>query len=245
MKQALYGLIGERLGHSFSQRYFSKKFANEGIAAEYRLFELADVNELMELVAEYPTLAGLNVTIPFKQYVIPFLDSIEPTAAAAGAVNTIRIVHTGDDVRLEGFNTDIVGFGLMLPDRKFNKALILGTGGASKGVQYVLSQRGIDYEVISRSAGKGSMTYKEITTEIMSDVDLIVNATPLGTTPDVDSKPDLPYNLIKPSTLCLDLVYNPAITAFMSRCAEQGATVKNGLEMLTGQAEASWMIWTR
>lgn len=241
-----YGLIGKKLGHSFSADFFNQKFAEEGIDAVYHLFPLPSIQKFPKLLENHPSLRGLNVTIPYKQEVIPFLNSLSEEAKEIGAVNVIKIERTETGVGLKGFNTDCIGFRdslqpLLPPEVK--EALILGTGGASKAVKYVLEKLGIKPLLVSRSPGKGNITYDSINAEILSRCLLIVNTTPLGMSPNVESYPPLPYNLLTPSHICYDLVYNPAVTEFMKRSAAMGATVKNGLEMLEGQAIAAWQIW--
>lgn len=244
MSGALYGLIGESLRHSFSQRFFNEKFARDGIAARYELFELQDIGDIMELIAEYPMLRGLNVTIPYKRQVMPYLDEVDNVAQAAGAVNTIKIERCGDDVRLVGTNTDVVGFDRSLPRLDYGNALVLGTGGASGAVAQVLSQRGIAFEKVSRDEKAGCVTYEEVSHRNNGRVGLIVNCTPVGTYPaGEDAFPALDYARFTQLKLGYDLVYNPPVTGFMKKCAARGAAVKNGLEMLTEQAVASWEFW--
>lgn len=245
--QQLYGLIGRTLGHSFSRDYFNRKFEAEGIDAEYVNFELPDIGDLMEALAETPNLCGLNVTIPYKEQVIPYLNALSDNARAIGAVNTIAVDYDSrGGITLTGHNTDVVGFTdsirpLIKPDML--RALILGTGGASKAVAHGLRELGIVPTFVSRSPGEGRLTYADLTPEVMQEHLVIVNTTPLGMWPAVDSAPDIPYNLLTPSHLCYDLIYNPDVTTFMRRASEQGATVKNGLEMLLLQAFAAWQIW--
>lgn len=244
MSGALYGLIGESLRHSFSQRFFNEKFARDGIAARYELFELQDIGDIMELIAEYPMLRGLNVTIPYKRQVMPYLDEVDNVAQAAGAVNTIKIERCGDDVRLVGTNTDVVGFDRSLPRLDYGNALVLGTGGASGAVAHVLSQRGIAFEKVSRVEKTGCVTYEEVSNRNNGRVGLIVNSTPVGTYPaGEDTFPALDYARFTQLKLGYDLVYNPTVTGFMKQCAARGAAVKNGLEMLMEQAIASWEFW--
>ena len=242
----LYGLIGFPLGHSFSQQYFNTKFEAEGINAQYRNFELPDIGDLMELIAEYPDLSGLNVTIPYKQAVIPYMDDMNPVAREVGAVNVIKFTRKGNDLRLTGYNTDVIGFTdsivPMLGDGH-TKGLVLGSGGASRAVVYSLRQLGVEPQVVSRTARPGVITYGELTPEVMATHTVIVNTTPLGMYPNVDECPDIPYDLLTPQHLCYDLLYNPDETLFMKRAAEHGAKTKNGLEMLMLQAFASWDIW--
>lgn len=245
----IYGIIGYPLGHSFSAKYFNDKFAAEGIDAEYVKFELQDIGDLMELVAETPDLAGLNVTIPYKQQVMPYLTSLDPEAREVGAVNVIRFDRPeGPDgpVYLAGYNSDLEGFResirpLLTP--LCRKALILGTGGASNAVACGLRSLGLEYSKVSRRPGEGVITYADLTPEVMADHQVIVNATPVGTYPDIDACPDIPYSLVTPAHLCFDLVYNPEETRFLRQCAERGARVKNGYEMLLLQAEGAWRIW--
>ncbi|MDE5750808.1 MAG: shikimate dehydrogenase [Duncaniella sp.] len=244
-----YGIIGFPLGHSFSGRYFNEKFKAENIDAEYVNFELPDIGDLMELIAESPLLVGLNVTIPYKQQVIPYLTSLDNEAREVGAVNVIKIVRPqGPDgpVFLAGFNSDLEGFRESirpLLGAAHERALILGTGGASKAVAYGLKTLGVEYVKVSRRPGDGVITYADLTPEVMESHKVIINATPVGTYPDTDVCPDIPYDLVTPGHLCFDLVYNPAETKFMRLCAERGATVKNGLEMLHLQAQGAWRIW--
>lgn len=245
--ERIYGLIGFPLTHSFSQTYFNQKFESEGISARYLNFELPDIGDLMEVIAEYPTLSGLNVTIPYKEQVIPYLDDIDDDARKIGAVNVIKFVRKkGNDIKLKGYNSDVIGFSdsikpLIGHDRK--KALILGTGGAAKAVRQGLSNLGVESVMVSRTAREGVITYGDLTPEIMDSHKVIVNTTPLGMYPHVDECPDIPYHLLTPAHLCYDLLYNPDVTLFMKKAAEMGAETKNGLEMLLLQAFVSWQIW--
>lgn len=242
----MYGLIGRPLGHSFSADFFNTKFKKDNIDEVYNLFPLPDINSLPTLLDEHPDLKGLNVTIPYKQQVIPFLDSLSPEASEIGAVNVIKIIHRDGRRLLHGFNSDAIGFRnsiapLLRPEMK--KALVLGTGGASKAVVYVLKALGLDVTMVSRSRHAGAISYADVPPEIISDHLVIVNTTPLGMWPNTDEAPDIPYSLLTPDHLLFDLVYNPEVTAFMAKGREKGATVKNGLEMLHGQALAAWDIW--
>lgn len=245
--QQLYALIGRTLGHSFSRDYFNRKFEAEGIDAEYVNFELPDIGDLMEAIAESPNLCGLNVTIPYKEQIIPYLTGLSENARAIGAVNTVAVDYDSrGDLRLTGHNTDVIGFtDSVRPLIKpwMTRALVLGTGGASKAVVHGLRSLGIEPVLVSRAPGDGRITYADLTPEVMETHTVIVNTTPLGMWPDVDSAPDIPYSLITPSHLCYDLIYNPETTAFMRHAADHGATVKNGLEMLLLQAFAAWQIW--
>lgn len=242
----VYGLIGFPLTHSFSKQFFNDKFAAEGIDAEYVNFELPDIGDLMEVFAENPRLAGLNVTIPYKEQVMPYLDTLDPEAEETGAVNVIKITRSGrDNLHLKGYNTDVEGFRdsirPLVGDRR--KALILGTGGASKAVAQAFRTLGIEYQFVSRSAREGVITYADLTPAVMADHRIIVNTTPLGMYPHVDEYPDIPYAQLTPGHLCYDLLYNPDVTTFMRKAQEAGAEVKNGLEMLLLQAFASWRVW--
>ena len=235
-----FGLIGRTLGHSFSQRYFTEKFRREGIDAQYRNYEMPDASGVRPLIQSVPNLVGLNVTIPYKRDVIPLLSSLSDEARAIGAVNVIRI----RDMR--GFNTDVVGFReslrpLLQPHH--TRALVLGTGGASLAVKHGLHQLGIETQSVSRTRTRDTITYSDLDAEVMKSHTIIVNCTPLGTYPNIDECPDIPYHMLTSRHLLFDLVYNPAETLFLRRGREQGATVKNGYEMLVLQAEAAWRIW--
>ena len=272
-----YGLLGYPLGHSFSRAYFNNKFATEGIAAEYLNFELQSVEELPQLLAEHPRLRGLNVTIPHKQAVIPLLDELSDEARAIGAVNVIRIERQESGTAkpyLKGFNSDVIGFvesirPLLQPYH--TRALVLGTGGASKAVCRGLEKLGIEWRYVSRKrqtatpapdgpitapsaspnnpitvpsgSPEGPLTYSDLTPSFIADYTVIVNCTPLGMFPRIDSSPELPYAALSKHHLLFDLVYNPGITQFMRQGRRFGATVKNGLEMLHLQADASWDFW--
>lgn len=238
-----FGLIGYPLGHSFSAAFFNDKFKREGIRAIYSLFPIPSVGMLPGVLAT-PGLRGLNVTIPYKDAVIPFLTHLDSNAAAIGAVNVIKI--SDDGKKLIGFNTDAIGFRnsispLLRPHMK--RALVLGTGGASKAVAHVLSELGLTVTMVSRKKGVDSLTYAQLTPEVMARNHVVVNTTPLGMWPHVEDAPQIPYESLTPAHLCFDLVYNPEVTEFMKRSAVNGAQVKNGLEMLHGQALAAWEIW--
>lgn len=242
----LYGLIGYPLIHSFSQNYFNQKFEAEGIDAKYVNFEIADIGELMEVVSENANLCGLNVTIPYKEQVIPYLDEIDEDAAKIGAVNVIKFIRGKNSLKFKGYNSDIIGFcdslkPLLKPEHK--KALILGTGGAAKAVYHGLINLGIEPMYVSRSKREGMLTYGDLSSSVMDEYKVIVNTTPLGMYPHVDECPNIPYHLLTSEHLCYDLLYNPDVTLFMKRAEEQGAAVKNGLEMLLLQAFAAWNIW--
>lgn len=238
-----YGLIGYPLGHSFSRRFFNEEFFPEhGIEAEYLNFEIPEAEGLLEVVRTHPLLRGLNCTIPHKQAIIPLLDEISPEAREIGAVNVIRI----RDGRLKGFNSDIIGFmdslrPLLRPHHR--RALVLGSGGASKAVWAGLLRLGLEPLQVSRRAGVGVLSYEMLSPEVMADCKVVVNCSPVGMFPRVDECPAIPYELLSERHLLYDLVYNPLDTLFMQRGRERGATVKNGLEMLRLQALASWNFW--
>ncbi|MCX2475466.1 shikimate dehydrogenase [Pedobacter sp. MC2016-05] len=244
-----YGLIGFPLSHSFSKKYFTEKFANEKIANhQYELFPIEDINSLADLLAENQSLCGLNVTIPHKVSVLPFLNEIEEAAEKIGAVNCICIKRFEGETYLKGFNTDAYGFQKSLQpllSNQHRKALIFGDGGAAKAVKYVLEKLGIEYKVVVRKAAKGTILYSEITAEILKSHKLLINTTPLGMSPNTDSFPDIDYTQLGVDHLVYDLVYNPLETAFLSKAAAEGAQIKNGLEMLYKQAEKAWAIWNK
>ena len=235
-----YGLIGLPLTHSFSASYFQKKFLKEKIKdAQYLNFEIVEIKNLKTLIKNN-NIKGLNVTLPYKQKIIPFLDKITKSAKAVGAINTIQIKKE----KLIGHNTDILGFEQsffqVVKERK--NAIILGNGGASKAIQYVLRKNDIAYLVASRNS---NFTIEQIDENILSQYNIIINATPLGLYPNTNKFPDLPYHLINSKHLLFDLVYNPEETLFLSKGKANGATIKNGIEMLHLQAEESWKIWNR
>lgn len=242
-----YGLIGYPLGHSFSIGYFNEKFQNEDIDAEYVNFEIPTIENLPEILTSNPNLKGLNVTIPYKEKVISYLDTLSPEARAIGAVNVIRITHKGRKTILKGYNSDVIGFTQsiepMIESRLHKKALILGTGGASKAINYGLKSLGLETQFVSRTPKPGVITYEDVTPEVVKEYNVIVNCTPCGMYPKVDSCPNLPYEAMDTRTILYDLIYNPDQTLFMKRGAQYGANVKNGLEMLLLQAFASWEFW--
>lgn len=246
----LYGLIGYPLIHSFSQDFFNQKFLAEDIDAQYINFEIEDLGLLMEIVAEYPNLNGLNVTAPFKEAVIPYLDTLDDDAREIGAVNVIRFIRDKKNdgfVELRGYNTDIGGFdrtldGVLAPQH--TRAMVLGTGGAAKAVSTALRRRGIEVQLVSRRKLEHTVLYEEITRAMVAEHKLIINATPLGKYPDDDQCPDFPYRFLTSEHLCYDLIYNPEQTLFMKNSAKYGARVKNGIEMLLLQAFDSYNIWT-
>lgn len=238
-----YGLIGYPLGHSFSRKFFTEKFEKEGIDAQYLNFEIPSIEEFPNTIKNNPTLRGLNVTIPYKQQVMQYLDDISEEAKAIGAVNVVKVSKEG----LIGYNSDVIGFvnsirPLLKPHHK--KALILGTGGASKAIHYGLEEKlGMETLFVSRTARQGMITYEEVTTEVLQEYEVIVNCSPVGMFPHAKECPSLPYEAMNAAHLLYDLVYNPEETLFMKKGAARGATVKNGLEMLHLQALASWDFW--
>ena len=242
-----YGLIGYPLGHSFSISYFNQKFQDEGIDAVYENFEIPSIDALPEVLDSNPNLRGLNVTIPYKEKVLPFLDSISPEARAIGAVNVIRVTHQGKEIKLKGFNSDVIGFTQSIEpmiDKKWHKkALILGTGGASKAIDYGLRNLGLETVFVSRYERPGTIQYATITPEVIEEYNVIVNCTPIGMYPKTEECPALPYEAMNQHTILYDLIYNPDETMFMKRGAQYDAQTKNGLEMLLLQAFASWEFW--
>ena len=241
-----YGLIGCPLGHSFSRGYFNEKFRNEGIDAEYINFEIPSIDDLPEVLAANPELKGLNVTIPYKEKVISFLDWLSPEARAIGAVNVIKVEHKGSETILKGYNSDAIGFTKSIEPllAKYNKkALILGTGGASKAVNYSLRALGLETVFVSRYQRADTIQYDKVTPEVIAEYNVIVNCTPCGMYPNINDCPILPYEAMDSHTLLYDCIYNPDETLFMKRGAQQGAVTKNGLEMLLLQAFATWNCW--
>ena len=241
-----YGLIGYPLGHSFSKNYFNEKFENENIDAQYINFEIPNIENLVEVLDLNPELKGLNVTIPYKEKVISYLDYISPEARAIGAVNVIRVSHKGKETILRGYNSDVIGFTKSIEpllERFHKKALILGTGGASKAINYGLKYLGLETVFVSRFKRPGTIQYEDVTPDVVKEYNVIVNCTPVGMYPNVEQCPKLPYEAMDQHTLLYDLIYNPDETLFMHNGSEHGATVKNGLEMLLLQAFASWEFW--
>lgn len=246
-----FGLIGYPLGHSFSKKYFTEKFENEGLADhQYVNFEIESIAKFLGIFDLYENIAGLNCTIPYKQQIMAFLHEIDDEAKAVGAVNTVKILNTTEGLRLKGFNTDVIGFEESLKpmlNDNHKKALILGTGGASKAVKFILSKLGFDYisASIEEELYENEIRYSDITEATIAERTVIINATPLGTFPKVETCADIPYTAITDQHVLFDLVYNPEETLFMKKGREQGAKAKNGLEMLHKQAEAAWKIWNR
>ncbi len=240
-----FGLIGRPLGHSASAAYFAEKFEREGIAGcTYSLYELALIDSLPRLLAENPEIEGLNVTIPYKREVIRFLNGLSFDARVIGAVNCIRREADG---RLTGHNTDIAGLRASLDEllgaEQPDRALVLGTGGASQAVQYALAERGIPFALVSRDAAKGNYTYDDLPCEVVEHAPLIINATPVGTYPAAEEAPRLPYAYLTPQHRLLDLVYNPPLTRFLDYGRQRRARILNGEKMFRTQAEASWRLW--
>ncbi len=245
MKQ--FGLIGYPLTHSFSKRFFTEKFEKENTAASYENYEIDNINLLPGIILSNPHLSGLNVTIPYKEQVMSFLNDMDIAAREVGAVNTIKIIRKNNNIFLKGFNTDTWGFENSLKPllkEHHKKALILGTGGASKAIKYVLTKLGIGYiSATIEELKENEIRYSDINKDMMEERLLIINATPLGTYPKVDTSPMIPYEFITRDHLLFDLVYNPEVTQFMEKGRLKGATVKNGYEMLLQQAIKSYEIW--
>lgn len=244
-----YGLIGYRLGYSFSKGFFTEKFEKEGLKDyEYANFELDSIEEFPGIFEKNDHIAGLNCTIPYKQQIMPYLDEIDSEAAEVGAINTVKILRMGGEMKLVGYNTDIYGFENSLKpmlNEKHKKALILGTGGASKAIKYILDKLGIEYvsASIEEELFEKEIRYNQIDEALINESLILINATPLGTYPKVDACADISYQYISKDHVLFDLVYNPEETLFMKKGKAQGASVKNGLEMLHLQAIKAWEIW--
>lgn len=240
----LYGLIGFPLTHSFSKKYFTEKFHRENISnSRYELFEIKDAAQVLEIVKNNPDLKGLNVTIPHKENVIKYLNSIDPAAKEIGAVNVVKVVNG----ELIGYNSDYYGFLQsllhLLGGNRQVKALILGTGGAAKAVKAALSELKIPFQFVSRKAEGTNLSYEDLNDSVLKEYTLFINTSPVGMYPNRDACPDIPYHLLTSEHYLFDLVYNPEETLFMKRGAERGAKTQNGLEMLHLQAEKAWEIW--
>lgn len=244
-----FGLIGFPLSHSFSRKFFTEKFSNEGIDAEYLNFEITSITDLHHLIDSHPDLEGFNVTIPYKELIISYLDFIDEAARQIKAVNTVKIDRKGHRITLHGYNTDIHGFQESIKPLLQNyhhKALVLGTGGASKAVIKALDNLRIETILVSRNPEeKGEISYNDLDEDVMGNYKIIVNTTPIGTYPNAEGCPAIPFEWITPKHLLFDLVYNPEITEFLKQGKQHGATIKNGLEMLHLQALAAWEIWNR
>ncbi|MDR2627265.1 MAG: shikimate dehydrogenase [Dysgonamonadaceae bacterium] len=241
-----YGLIGYPLKHSFSMNFFNEKFVSEKVDAKYINFEIPSIKDFPEIIKFNPELKGLNVTIPYKEQIIPYLDDLGPNAKVIGAVNVIKFIREkGKKLKLIGYNSDILGFKQSIEpllEKHHRKALILGTGGSSKAIFHGLKQLGLESVFVSRTPAKG-LSYREITPEIMAEYTVIVNCTPVGMFPKMDVAPNIPYEQITDKHLLYDLLYNPDETLFLKNGKERGAIVKNGLEMLLLQAFESWNFW--
>ena len=238
-----YGLIGHPIKHSLSKHYFNERFEYEGMDCLYQHFDIKNVEEVFDIIAHYSDLCGFNVTIPYKESIIPLLDEIDTVAKEVGAVNVVKITNGN----LKGYNTDVYGFTMLLEraikGREINHSLILGTGGASKAVQYVLKQKEIPYFLVSRDAAKGDFTYDTLTDEILRQNYLIINTTPLGMFPQIDTFPDLHYQGLTRKHTLIDLIYNPKETAFMELGKSWGAKVYGGMQMFEEQAKQTWEIF--
>lgn len=245
-KNNQYGLVGKNISYSFSKDYFSKKFEDNDLTDySYENFDIQDITEFPEILKSNPNLKGLNVTIPYKESIIPFLDKLSDKASKIGAVNTIKFTEKG---KLKGYNTDYYGFQkslqpLLQPHHK--KALILGTGGASKAVAFALEQLGILYTFVSREATGNSIDYNRINATTFDNYQIIINCTPLGTVPSITDCPDIPFDFFTAKHIAFDLIYNPAETLFLQKAKLHGAVTKNGHEMLIFQAEKAWKIWNK
>lgn len=244
-----FGLIGHRLGYSFSRNFFTEKFSRENLSDhEYVNFELDSIDEFPGIFEQGKEIGGLNCTIPYKQQIMPFLDEIDPEAAQIGAVNTVKITYKNGQRYLKGFNTDIYGFEhslLPMLEEKHKKALILGTGGASKAIKHILNKLQIEFvsATIEQECFENEIRYNQINERVMSEYLVIIHATPVGTFPNVEECPAIPYQFITADHVCFDLVYNPEETFFLKKAKVQGAKTKNGLEMLHLQALKAWDIW--
>ena len=242
-----FGLTGFPLEHSFSPRYFNNKFRQEGLSdCKYELYPVTTANVIRDLFEADKQLEGLSVTIPWKQEVIGILDELDDSATEAGAVNVVRAKWCDGRLNLRGYNTDVYGFMASLPEgfkRSNVRAIVLGSGGASAAVACALQKLEIDHIVVSRRAGQGTILYSELTSKIIEESQLVVNATPLGMFPDTESKPDIDYNSLSSDTLLYDLVYNPPVKKFMEEGIRRGCRVMNGQRMLELQADRAWEIW--
>ncbi len=242
-----FGLIGFPLAQSFSYRYFTSKFENEGIDARFLNFEIPNIEELPELLNHHPYIAGLAVTIPYKEQILPYIDELDETAQKIKAVNSVKITWKNKKPILKGYNTDLIGFRNSIEpllQKHHTKALILGTGGAAKAVAHALEMMNIEFKFVSRKDSSNNiLNYSELDQSLFDQYSIIINTTPLGMFPNVDLCPDINYKLITSDHLLFDLTYNPDITTFMKKGGQNGAITKNGLDMLYKQAEASWSIW--
>ena len=248
LNNILFGLLGKNISYSFSKTHFSKKFMDLQLTNhKYVNFDIENIEDFLEIVSKYnKSLKGCNVTIPYKESIFNYLDEIDRTASEIGAVNTIKFSSDG---KLVGYNTDVVGFEkslIPLLKTHHTKALILGTGGASKAVAYVLKKLDIDYFKVSRNPIDNlALAYADISNQLLNEYSLIINCSPLGTYPNINEKPMIPYQFLTSKHLLYDLIYNPVETAFLIEGKKRGTQVKNGLEMLELQAEESWRIWNK
>ncbi len=244
MAKHQFGLVGKNISYSFSKVYFGEKFEKLNLLDySYDNLDIQNIEDFPEFIKQNPTISGLNVTIPYKEAIIPFLDKLSKRATEIGAVNTIKITKSG---KLKGFNTDYIGFQKSIEpllNVNHKKALILGTGGASKAVAYALKQLGIPYLFVSRTVLGVAIGYNQINEKTFEEFQIIINCTPVGTFPNTNTCPEIPYEYFTSNHLAFDLIYNPAETLFLKKAKGHGAIVKNGLEMLTLQAEKSWKIW--
>ena len=246
MTEKLYGLIGKNIDYSFSKKHFTEKFSKEPFTdCEYQNFDIQDIKDFKEIVKNSANLKGLNVTIPYKEAVIPYLDKMSAKATKIGAVNVIRFTKKG---KLKGYNSDCYGFKktlkpLLQPHHK--KALILGTGGASKAIAFALEELDITYAFVSREASESTINYERINATTFDNYQIIINCTPLGTSPNTKEFPSIPYVFFTEKHIAFDLIYNPAETQFLKKAKKYGAICQNGLEMLIFQAEKAWEIWNR
>ncbi len=241
-----FGLVGKNISYSFSKKYFTEKFKNENEDGySYINFDIPEVEGIVDVLSDNPNLSGLNITIPYKESIIPFLDKMSKKAKQIGAVNTVRFTKKG---KTKGYNTDYYGFQkslepLLKPHHK--KALILGTGGASKAVAFALEQLGIRHMFVSREAKKNTLNYSQLSEYIFSEYTIVINCTPLGTSPNIEEAPKIPYEYFTNQHIAYDLIYNPEETLFLKKARKNGAITKNGLEMLIFQAEKAWEIWNK
>ena len=241
-----FGLLGRNISYSFSKGHFTKKFENEKYQGyTYENFDIQEIGAFPDIIKNTENLSGMNVTIPYKEEVIPFLDKLSKKATKIGAVNTIKFTKKG---KLKGYNTDYFGFlkslkPLLQPHHK--KALILGTGGASKGVAFALEELGIEYTFVSRKASEKAIDYSQLNSDIFQEYQIIINSTPIGTSPNIEACPEIPYEFFTDKHIAYDLIYNPAETQFLKNAKGRGAQIKNGLDMLIFQAEKAWEIWNK
>ncbi len=246
MLQKLYGLVGKNIAYSFSKKYFTERFLKTKASdCVYDNFDISEIQEFRDVLKSNPTLKGLNVTIPYKEAVIPYLDSLSKKAVEIGAVNVIRFTKSG---KLKGYNSDAYGFKKALEpmlQEHHRKALILGTGGASKAVAFALKELGILHTFVSRQATENTIDYTKINAATFENYQIIINTTPIGTSPDVEEFPAIPYQFFTEKHIAFDLIYNPEETQFLKKAKQKGAVIKNGMAMLEFQAEKAWQIWNK